>query len=255
MRHLLPIRRRHRVWSPYVGTMLCAVLLASTPAAADTLRGVVYHDRDADGIRADGEPGVSGVRLVAHTDDGRVLAMAESDAEGRFEIVASAEAGTAVRVMATGLGGQYGVRTSPPESVRLEGASSEVSIDVALVESSRLAKLSSSGPSATRPPAVRPGATNDGSSMASMAKIDFPGGLSFPNVGPWVTLRCAGANNLFDVATPVDDRIDTVAAETPGQEPHYIAGSPYSFSILPALGERCRVLAPSELGSVPPGDN
>ncbi|MDJ0865196.1 MAG: calcineurin-like phosphoesterase family protein [Myxococcota bacterium] len=54
--------------------------LAAAPAAAETARGVVFDDRDGDGVRGAAEPGVPGVRV----SDGRRVV--RSDAGGRWSL-------------------------------------------------------------------------------------------------------------------------------------------------------------------------
>src|SRR5687767_7534574 len=70
--------------APSVRTFAALVLAFSvTPiavAAADCGKGLVYLDRDRDGVRDPGESGVPGVRL----SDGRTIA--ETDSRGRFDL-------------------------------------------------------------------------------------------------------------------------------------------------------------------------
>ncbi len=61
--------------------LLLAVGLApATHASAETATGVVFHDRDDDGARDDGEPGIEGVRV----SNGREVT--RTDADGRYRL-------------------------------------------------------------------------------------------------------------------------------------------------------------------------
>lgn len=73
---------RRAVWCALFG---CACASAGFAATADakTLSGVVYDDRDGDGRRRSGEPGIPGVAL----SDGRTLVL--TDAGGRYRIDAA----------------------------------------------------------------------------------------------------------------------------------------------------------------------
>ncbi len=57
-----------------------ALVLGAAPARAETARGVVFEDRDADGLRDPGERGVPGVRV----SNGRDVVL--SDAQGRYAL-------------------------------------------------------------------------------------------------------------------------------------------------------------------------
>ena len=57
-----------------------AVLALGASATAETARGVVFHDRNGDGARQPGEPGVAGVKVSNGLD------IAVTDADGRYEL-------------------------------------------------------------------------------------------------------------------------------------------------------------------------
>lgn len=234
--------------------MALAIVLLSSPLFADIFEGTVFRDDDADGWQTEGEAGIEGVRIMAHTEDGRILAQAESGENGRFRLSADGETGTAIQVIAVGLGGRFASRMSPAAPTTLSGTSEVQVLDVALVDPARLRP--------ERFPAARVGgaplaeANQDPSKSlpTTLAKLDFPGGLDFPNVGPYVTMRCAGSNNVFDFDEPMLDRIATAAPQSPDAEPYHTFGAPYQFTMLPTVGERCRIFAPTEFGAVPPED-
>ncbi len=63
-----------------------AVATCGTALAQDTVRGVVYHDSDNDGVRDSGEAGVDGVGV----SNGKDVVM--TDAQGKYELPIGAEA-------------------------------------------------------------------------------------------------------------------------------------------------------------------
>jgi hypothetical protein len=69
---------------PWIVTLL--TITTAAPAAAETARGVVYDDRNGDGRRQAGEPGLPGVRV----SNGREVVL--TDAEGRYALDVGAEA-------------------------------------------------------------------------------------------------------------------------------------------------------------------
>ncbi len=69
---------------PWIWILLMA--LAPVPGLAETARGTVYEDLDADGQRGPGEPGIPGVRV----SDGRQVVL--TDEAGRYTLEIGAEA-------------------------------------------------------------------------------------------------------------------------------------------------------------------
>lgn len=65
---------------------LAASLVLAAPAAAETARGVVFHDLNADGIRNTGEPGIAEVRV----SDGKSVVL--TGADGGYSLTIGEEA-------------------------------------------------------------------------------------------------------------------------------------------------------------------
>jgi hypothetical protein len=232
---------------------LAALLLFSflgSPLAADTITGTVYRDLDANGVRSAEEQSVAEVRLLVYSEDGKVLAQGRSGSGGSFELTVEAAAGTPVRVTATGLQGRFLVRSTPLEAIELAGATRRHQIDLALVAPADVGRLEAARRSP--PPLQKTADLLPDAAPAGALKMFFPNGLPYPNVGVWVTMRCAGGNNLFDIDVEMDDRLESVYAVTPLQNVFGVFGYPYTFVSVPGLGERCRVLSPTEHGAVEP---
>lgn len=69
-----------------IGLAVLMTTLASPAVQAETAKGTVYEDLDADGVRDDGEPGIAGVRV----SDG--LQVVRTDADGRYAMEIGDEA-------------------------------------------------------------------------------------------------------------------------------------------------------------------
>ncbi len=76
------MKRLHRSLGMGWLLVFAAAVFVAMPALAeaDLARGVVFHDRNGNGVQDPGEPGVEGVRVSNGTD------IVETDARGRYEI-------------------------------------------------------------------------------------------------------------------------------------------------------------------------
>ena len=74
--------------------------IAAGPTA-NTIRGLVYRDYNADGARSLTEPGIAAITATAYDEQGAVVASATSDAQGRYQL--GVADGRAVRIEFTNL--------------------------------------------------------------------------------------------------------------------------------------------------------
>ena len=161
--------------------------------------------------------------------------MSEDDGTYRLSIEPTE---TEIRVTVAGLGGPLAVRAEPPQA--LEGSPGERRIDLRLVEVAQLEReqRSSFGVSG------RERTTKGG----LVYEDDLPTSLLATKALDWITLRCAGANNVLDVDPEVDDRVAPAYPIGP-ENPRYSDGVRYeAIGFLPQVGERCRIYLPGEPG-------
>ena len=215
---------------------LVAMLIAM-PVFSDTIRGTIYRDLNLDGIQGPGEPGVAGARVLAYDSEGRILAQVVSGEDGAYQLSIEPTE-TEIRVTVAGLGGRLAVRAEPREM--LEGSLGERRIDLRLVEVAELERKQrflsvSSG---------RERKAVDG----LVYEDDLPSSLLTTKALDWITLRCAGANGVFDIDPEVDDRVAPAYPIGP-ENPRYSDGVRYeAIGFLPQVGERCRIYLPGERG-------
>ncbi len=69
----------------WIGVLACCGIVAATAHAQETARGVVYNDRNGDGIRGAGEGGIAGVRVSNGLD------VVKTDSSGQYELPISSD--------------------------------------------------------------------------------------------------------------------------------------------------------------------